>query len=156
MAHSPDIYNLLTGVKIDDATITDLDSATKESFINKDNAEFWRGPIFVSKVIEAGRTYPHGLPVPNASGVAVVTIEDSATGIIQPTGSEIWLVEAIDTDNTAIALTDGSNFVNFASDSEYISRTRNPIYLTKTLFFFFNNASGSQQTPSIAYHKVGL
>jgi hypothetical protein len=156
MAHSPDIYNLLTGVKIDDATIVQLDAATKESFINKDNAEFWRGPIFISKVMEAGRTYPHGLPVPESGAIVVETIPNGELGTIQPSGTEVWLIQAVATDNCAIFLSDGSNVVDISSTAEYIGRTRNPMYITNSLYIVLQNASGSEQTPAVAYHKVSL
>jgi len=150
------IFNQLVGVKLPDSTVEQLETGSKNTYVASDSIEYWRGIIAVSKIMEATRTYAHGLPVPEQSAVEVLTVEASATGFIKPEGTEIWSIQGIDVDNCAIALTDGTNFVNFASDSGYISRARNPIYLTNTLFFAFTNASGSQQTPSVAYHKVGL
>ena len=150
------IYDQLASTKVSAVTTENLDASAKSTFIQKENVEFWAGPITIARLLEHTRTYCGGLPIPEQGGVEVVTIEDSASGVIQPSGTEVWLVQGIDVDSCAISLTDGVNSVNFASDSGYISRTRNPIYLTNSLFFLFTNASGGQQTPSLAYHKVGL
>lgn len=153
---SPDIYQQLSGVTIENVKLSQLDF-TKNTYVDKESIEYWKGIITLSKILEASRTYAQGnLPIPEQSAVEVLTVEDSATGFIKPEGTEVWSVQGIDVDNCAIALTDGTNFVNFASDSGYISRARNPIYLTNTLYFAFTNASGGQQTPSVAYHKVSL
>jgi len=148
------VYDQLATQKLSETTAAQLNASAKDTYIQRENVDFWAGPITVQRVLET-RCYPNGLPIPEQSAVAVVTIEDTAAGVIQPSGTEIWLVNAIDVDNCAIALSDGANSVNFASDSGYISRTRNPIYLTNSLFFLFTNTSGGQQTPSIAYHVVG-
>jgi hypothetical protein len=148
------LYDQLATQKVSETTAAQLNASAKDTYIQRENVDFWAGPITVQRILET-RCYPNGLPIPEQSAVEVVTVEDSATGFMKPEGTEIWSVQGIDVDNCAIALTDGTNFVNFASDSGYISRARNPIYLTNTLYFAFTNVSGAQQTPSVAYHKVG-
>ena len=147
------LYDQLATQKVSETTAAQLNASAKDTYIQRENVDFWAGPITVQRILET-RGYFSGLPIPELSAVEVLTVEDSATGFMKPEGTQIWSVQGIDVDNCAIALTDGTNFVNFASDSGYISRARNPIYLTNTLYFAFSNASGSQQTPAVAYHLV--
>jgi len=158
MPHTPDIYNLLTGFKIDDATITQLDSATKESFVNEDNADFWRGPIFISKVLEAGRTYPHGLPIPDLSAVNSQVVANGASGTLQPTGTEVWLIESISNTGGTILmqLADGSavsTIKSLAAGADY--QPSAPLYITNSLYLALT-ASSDDCTVTVAYHKVSL
>jgi len=155
MAHYSSIYEQLTGTKVDDATISELDF-TRNTFIDEKSIEYWKGIITVSKIIDASRTYSHGLPVPESGSIEVATIPNGEVGVIQPTGSEIWLLQGIDTDNCAIFLADGTTTIDISSSAEYIGRTRNPLYITNSLYIVLQNASGSEQTPKIAYHKVSL
>lgn len=148
----PTIYDLIASQAMSATTITQLNNATKNTFIEKTNIEFWSGVITVARALEESRTYGHGLPIPEGSGVTNVTIADGATGEIKPQGSEIWLVESIDNDNCVSFLIDGgAGAVPITADLNTA-----PLYLTPTLYIAFSNASGGEQTPGIAYHKVSL
>jgi len=154
MAKPRSIYDQLTGVKIDDATITQLDF-TKNTFIDEKSIGWWKGPITISKVLEASRTYAHGLPIPNESGVATLVLADSASGFFQPPGSEIWVVQALKSDQTvSISLTDGASFVITHSGTA-IEPTA-PLYLTNSLYYAVANGSGAEATILLAYHKLSL
>ena len=51
-----------------------------------------------------------------------------------------------------MAIFDGTAAVPIAD----VEEIRTPFYITEKLFIAFSNGSGSEQTPSIAYHKVSL
>lgn len=147
-----DIYNLLTGSKIEATTVTQLDEATGRTYVDRDAIEFWQGILTLSHVMKAARTYPHGLPIPETAAIEVVTIADGATGTIKPQGdTEVWRVETIDIDNCSIAMFDGATASPITAD-----RMSSYFYITSNVYLAFNNASGSEQTPSISYAKVSL
>lgn len=152
----PSIYDLLTNTKVSDLTVANLDAAAKNTFIDRDNVKYWSGIITVARAMEESRTFAKGLPIPEGGKVAITTVDDAATGELRPSGTEVWLIQSIVEDNCTVFLTDGVNVVNISSDQGYIARTRNPIYLTNTLYLGFQNGSGSEQTPGVAYHKVSL
>lgn len=152
-----DIFDLLTGKQLSDLSYKDLgETATGRTYVDKDSVEFWNGVHAVSKALEVSKTGPHGLPLPAHSGIKVATIGDAETGEIRPTGTEVWIINAIDLDNCTAVLTDGTNNIAYSDSSDYISRTRNPLILTNTLWLGLSNASGAPQTPSVAYHKLSL
>lgn len=150
-----DIYQLLTGIKIEDATITELDAATGRTYVDRESIEFWQGVMTLSHVMKAQRTYPHGLPIPEASAISTVAVDDAGSGTIQPSGTEVWQVQGINSDNCVPFLTDGSSIfpVTMGGDGATVT---GPLYLTSKVYIGFSNASGSAQTPGVAYHKVSL
>jgi len=147
------IYDLLTGVKIDDATVAQLDSATGRTFVDKDSREFWQGILTLSHVMKAARTYPHGLPIPETNAIQSVTVADGATDSIKPTGTEIWRVENIFLDECVVGFFDGAQFSAIPIAAPF---NVPPFYITSNVWLAFSNASGSEQTPNIVYSKVGL
>jgi hypothetical protein len=152
---SQDIYNLLTGVKIEDATITQLDSAAGRTFVDVDNVPFWSKIITIARSIKESRTYAYGLPIPELGEMKTVSVADGASGSIQPSGTEIWQVQCISSDSCVPFLTDGSGIfpLTLGGDNATVS---GPIYVTNKLYIGWTNASGSAQTPGIAFQKVGL
>lgn len=154
------IYDLLTGVKIDDATIAQLDTATGRTFVDRDSIEFWQGILTLSHVMKAARTYPHGIVIPESGVVHIETIADSADATIKPTGTEVWRVENIDLDNCTVSFEDGEGNespITFQFGGQYQAPFfEMPLFLSATLFLKFYNGSGAEQTPSIAYQKVSL
>ena len=154
------IYDLLTGVKIDDATVAQLDTATGRTFVDRDSIEFWQGILTLSHVMKAARTYPHGIVIPETGAVHIETIANSANATITPTGTEVWRVQNLDLDNCSASLVDKDGNVSpltFAfTGGPYDPPPSFPIYLSATLSLYLVNGSGSEQTPSIAYHKVSL
>jgi hypothetical protein len=148
------IYELLTGVKIEDATITQLDSATGRTFVDNQSIEFWQGVLTLSHVMKAARTYPHGLPIPESGAVHIETIANGASATIGPEKTEIWVIENIDVDNCSVAFIDEAGNISPITRDAQAQWSR--FYITRTLKLAFSNASGSEQTPSIAYLKVSL
>lgn len=153
MPKRPDIYELLAAQQASDTTTTQLNSALKSTYIDKSNVEFWQGVITVSRALQDSRTYAGGnIPIPETGAVVQVTVADSATGFIKPTSStEVWLVNGIDLDSCTIAFYDGTT----ACPVE-LEKLQPPLYITEKLFLAFSNGSGSEQTPSIAYHKMSI
>lgn len=149
----PSIYDLLANEQIADVSITNLNSAAKSTFVDATNVNFWSGIITLARAVEESRTYGHGLPIPEASACETVTIADTANGTIKPTGTEIWQVVAIDIDNCSAFLYDGTTVIALGSERQ---KNPAPFYITSTCYLLFDNSSGSEQTPGIAYHKVGL
>ena len=151
------IYEQLTGVKIDDATIEQLDF-TRNTFIDDASIDYWKGIITISKVLDASRTYPHGLAVPGASEVKSATIANGASATMKPTGSEIWMVQALDSSADVVySLFDGSTSVPLiASASADPFLPSSPLFLTPTLYLMIGNGSGGEATVGLAYHKVSL
>jgi hypothetical protein len=151
------LYDYLLGTKISEVTIANLDNAVKESFVNQSSINFWKGPITVSKVLESTRTYPHGIAIPSASSCESASVDDASLGTMKPTGTEVWRVQAIDSNHAVTyALFDGSVSVPIsgATADPYIPQS--PIYLTPTLYLTIANGSGSTATVNLAYHKVSL
>ena len=152
---NPTIYDLLATQQLADTTLEQIDKSAKNTFVQGKNVSFWADVITVSRAIKESRQYGSGLPIPELSGMQSVTVADSASGTIKPTGTEIWQLQSINLDNCSAALTDGSGFSGIVLGGPDAT-INGPLYLTPSLYIVFNNASGSEQTPSISYHKVGL
>jgi hypothetical protein len=148
------IYDLLTGVKIDAAKTSDLDSATSRTFIDRSSVEFWNPILLLSHVIRAARTYAHGLPIPEAGAVWTEEIANGATANVQPSGTEVWRIENIDLDSCAVAFNDGTSINPFTPSTAGVRN--GPYFITNTLFLTFSNSSGSNKDPSVGYSKVSL
>ena len=148
------IYELLTGVKIEDATVEQLDTATGRTFVDTQTREFWQGILTLNHVMKAARTYPHGLPIPETGDVHIETIANGASATVGPTKTEIWLIQNIDPDNCSVAFIDDEGNVSPITRDAQAQWT--PFYITRTLKIAFSNGSGSEQTPSISYLKVSL
>ena len=150
----PSIYDYLSKQTVAELTIANLNSATKLTNLDPVNIEFWQGVITLNRVLQDSRTFPHGLPVPETGAVEIVTIADGASATIKPAGSEIWRVQSIDVDNCTMAFMDADG--NISPISPEISQGSLPFMLSLDLFLAFSNGTGSEQTPSIAFHKVAL
>ena len=95
MADEPDVYSYLATSKVSEVTVTQLEQSLENSFINKRNIESWKGPITVHRLLEVSRTYPWGLPIPEASTITTTIVAAGETVTIQPPGTEIWDIKAI-------------------------------------------------------------
>ncbi len=151
----PSIYDLLAQQEISELTVENLNKATQSTAIASKNIDFWSGIITVARALEESRTYAHGLPIPESSTLVTATVGDGASGTLKPTGTEVWQVQTVSLDNCIAFLTDGSGMMPLllGGDNATIS---GPLYLTNKVYIGFQNASGSEQTPGIAYHKVSL
>lgn len=149
------IYDLLTKVKVSEATVTQLNTMTGRTAIDRETVEFWSGVITVARAMGESRTAPHGLPIPETGTVLVSTLADGANTTVGPSSSsEVWLVMNLDMDSCAAAFKDGDGNMSLIAQANI--ETRLPFYLSSEMHLFLNNGSGSEQTPSIAYFKVSL
>ena len=151
----PSIYNLLAKLSISETTITQLNSAVKETKIDPTNIDFWAGVITVGRAIDESRTYGHGLPIPETGAVQKVNVDDGGTGSITPSGdSEVWYVQSLQVDSCEAAFVDTDGNVSAITQASVNSLA--PFYLTSKMTLSFSNGSGSAKAPSIAYFKVSL
>ena len=152
---SPTIYDLLAQQDLSELTVANLDSAAKSTAISSTNIEFWAGLITISRAMAESRTYSHGLPIPELGALSTITLADGASGTIKPSGTEVWVLQNVSLDNCSAFLTDGTalQLLTLGGDTATVSGT---VYLTNKVYIGFVNASGSEQTPGIAYQKVGM
>ena len=172
MADEPDVYSYLATSKVSEVTLTQLEQSLENSFINKRNIESWKGPITVHRLLEVSRTYPWGLPIPEAGAVTVSVIGALETYLIQPPGTEIWdikhvrLVGAGGTATAEIAFTDGVSDCIIASaasvpavgtDLDLNDQISSPVLLTNSLYLKVTETGGSFGIQiQLAYHVVSL
>jgi len=177
MARPRSIYEQLTGVKVDDTTLAQLDF-TKNTFIDADSIEYWKGIITVSKILEASRCYPHGLIIPESGTITQETIIAGDAVFIQPPGTEIWRITGMDLKGVSgsavglISYFDGTTFQNIAngmaittagvviggygavSDVQVLSL---PIELSNSKYWMVAETGGSNNvTMTYSYDKVSL
>jgi len=145
------LYDLLTGVKIDDLQCAQLNTATERTFIDPATAPFWSPVILLAHVLKSSRCYPYGLPIPESGAVWTEEIANGASASVQPPGTEIWRVEGIDIDSCSVGFYDGTTVCGIDS-----TQNTPPYFITNTNYLILNNASGSAKNPDVAYSKVGL
>ena len=145
-----DIYDLLTGVKLEDLTTTQLDTAAGRTFVDRDSEKFWMGVLTLSTMIGKSRTYSHGLVIPESGNIATSTISDGADYTVQPSGTEIWFVQGLDADSCTINLRTGGGGIVITT------MPTGGLYLTNTVFLTFTNGTGSDKNPAVIYSKVSL
>tara|TARA_Y100000401_G_C8295637_1_gene211160 strand:+ start:500 stop:949 length:450 start_codon:yes stop_codon:yes gene_type:complete len=145
-----DIFDLLTGVNIDGLTVANLDQATGRTYIDRDSVDFWQPIILLSTVMDKARTYSHGLPIPESGAVETQNVGDGADFTVQPLGTEVWLVQALNLDSCTCTLRTASGGISITAIPP------GGLYLTNTLFLTFTNGTGSAKDPAIAYSKVSL
>jgi len=108
-----DLYDYLATSKVSEVTVSQLEQALENSFINKSNIEFWKGAITVQRLLEVSRTYPHGLPIPETGEIVETILGTGEDFDIQPPGSEIWRITGMNmtgaggTSEAAISYSDG-------------------------------------------------
>ncbi|MBC8437784.1 MAG: hypothetical protein H8D82_00775 [Euryarchaeota archaeon] len=159
----PDLFDYLATTQVSGLTISQLDSASKNTFVNKSNLSFWKGPITAARIMEASRTYAFGLPIPE---LGAVTTEFGTNLLVQATGTEIWKVQSIsmtnDTEGTAtvdIFLGDGANTskldqVQITAGNTDPLKLYFPLEISNSLFLVV--LSNASVTLNVSYHKVGL
>ena len=168
MRQEPDIYGYLATSKVSDVTSVQINSSSKNSFVAKKNIDFWKGPITVHRIVEASRTYPHGLPIPELSAVSSESVAAEALTTIQPPSTEIWeimaiaVVAAAGTPTVAINFFDGTNAAQMhsgtasTSPSSFFPWEAN-LKITNSGYIQVHNQDASNAiTLLVGYHKVGL
>ena len=172
-----DIYDLLASQDVSVTTLTQLDSAIKNTTIDRTNTKFWNGPITVYRTIESSRTYPHGIVIPEVSTIGTVSMAPGESATLQPPDSEVWHIKGIvgtgvgGTATCSISWTDGTTSVNIDNGqsmttsglSQFIYSATppmtgsQPLTITNSLYLEFEETGGAQGVIfQIAYHKVSL
>jgi len=147
---------------------TSLNAATAMTFVDIDSLQYWKGIATIYRTLEAGRTYPHGLSIPESGYVSSETIDATAYEDYRPTGTEIWKVSGIAVTSASgtpavnVYLTDGSNVCLMHTGTTATTGTslfpfESSFDITNTLFLRILNADASiGVTVNVAYTKVGL
>jgi hypothetical protein len=162
------IYDQLATIKLSDVTSKQLNDASKSTFVQGQNLEFWKGPITLARIIESSRTYAFGLPIPEQGSVLVTAIADGASAANQPAGTELFEVLAISaaadsgTTSVTVSLTDGAAQAVLATQgsigttAEAINLSPTPngrLIISNSLYLAFN-VTGDATTISVAYQVV--
>ena len=168
MPKAPDVYDRLKSTQIEGLTITQLNAATKDSFIEHNNVQFWGQAITLDRALESSRTYSHGLEIPEGGYVNSQTVDSSSVASYQPTGSEIFRIQAISvtgasgTPSVSIALTDGTSMALMKTEDATTTTTSfmpmgAPFDITNSLYLRVINHDGSiNVTVQVAYQKMSL
>lgn len=151
----PTIYDQLSKKAISEVTMSLLNSGTGVTAVDRKSIDYWSGPITLSRVLDASRTYPHGLPIPELSTISSNTIADGATAQLKPTGTEIWSIQSIiSTADISVSLFDGATNATIHTGTN--PQVYSNLYIDSTLYIVMANGSGDEATCNISYHKVGL
>jgi len=150
----PSVFNLLAQQQTKATTISNLNDAVKNTFVDTNNLQFWQGVIQVSQALKESRQYGGGLPIPETSKVHTETVGDGAAVLLQPSSPEVWQVVSIFAGNATASLTDGGSSAPIPADSN--GNLYSPIYITPTMYLSFDNSSGGSVNIAVAYNKVGL
>ena len=154
MKGQPSIYDLLAKKPLSQVTVSDINTAMAPTKTDTATYDFWQGVIMLQAALSAGRTYGHGLPIPEASAIATQAVADSGSYQLKPTAPEMYQVISIASGATNVSLTDGSGSAPVPLDAN--GNLYSPIILTPTMFLNFDNGSGSSVTVAVAYNKVSL
>ena len=176
MAHrrQADAYDYLATSKVSELTVAQLEQSLENSFLNKSNIEFWKGPITMHRLLEVSRTYPWGIAIPEQSAIFVPDDPAGAGGTltIRPPGTEVWNIKAIrgfgigGSATTTISYEDGTSILNLRvgdtiaqTGTPYDMNTNNdgPVVLTNSLYLTIEETGASYGiTVMVAYNKVSL
>ena len=154
MPKRPDIYELLAAQQQVVTSISQLNNATKSTYIDRSNVEFWQGVITVARAMKESRLYGDGIPIPETSAVYTETIADGGSSQLKPSSPEVWQVVSIFSGAATATLTDGVGTTLIPVDSN--GHLYSPIVITPTMYLGFQNASGGNVNIAVGYHKLGL
>ena len=173
----PSIYDQLAKESLSDLTVTQLNAGSSVTAIDQATINYWKGPITLARILESSRTYSSGnLPIPEASKIETVIVAAGDSGLLQPTGSEIWMIQGIRgvgqsgtataslfwfDGSSSVTIDSGQSFSTGGNDFEYSSTPpitgSQPLLLTNSLYLSFAETGGVNDVHfSIAYHKVSL
>ena len=155
---SKDVYDYLAKESVSDLTITHLDASTSSSAVDRTNVTYWGGPITLSRVIEASRTYPHGFPIPEASSIKTMAIANAASDTLKPDSPGLYQIVAVFSSvDVTVQLVDGTSVASIATAAAGVPfYPPSPLIITPTLYLQISNASGGEAAVGIPYHTVGL
>ena len=171
MAHGqePDAYDYLATSKVSELTVAQLEATLENSFLNKTNIEFWKGPITMHRLLEVSRTYPWGLPIPEAGKVDVVVVLNDDFNVIQPPGTEVWDIKHIralgqgGTATATIAFTDGTLTADIIVNASIAATGANfdlnntvssPVLITNSLYLKVTETGASFDVNVLVAYQV--
>ena len=159
MSDQPSIYDLLAKKSLANIQPEDIHTATARTFADVASIPFWQGVMMLSKAVETSRTFANGLPIHTTGTVVSAALADGANITHTPSGTEIWLLQAITESDCTFALRDSNGnlqmLLNTSSQSGSTALPQ-PIYITSSMSLFIQNSSGDSKTPTFAYYKVSL
>jgi hypothetical protein len=159
MTDQPSIYDLLAKKSLANIQTEDIHTATSRTFADLASVPFWQGVMMLSKAVETSRTFAAGLPIHTTGKVVSAALADGANVSHTPSGTEIWMLQAITEDSCSFGLKDSAGNVQQLLIDPSTSGTtalNQPIYLSSSLSLLISNASGDSKTPTFAYYKVSL
>jgi len=175
MAHGgePDAYDYLATSKVGDLTVAQLEQTLENSFLNKTNLEFWKGPIVMNKLLEVSRTYPGaGMPIPEASAIFTESVAAGETVTLRPTGSEVWEVRALrgmgvggnatttmsyEDGTLSLVIRPGDTVLTTGTNYDLEEKVSGPLYLTNSLWLTIEETGTTNGLLILmAYHRVSL
>ena len=159
MTDQPSIYDLLAKKSLANIQPEDIHTATSRTFADVASIPFWQGVMMLSKAVETSRTFAYCLPIHTTGTVVSAALADGANVSHTPTGTEIWLLQAVSESSCSFALKDSNgNIQQLLVEGATTGTTvlNSPIYLSSSMSLLISNASGSSQTPTFAYYKVSL
>ena len=169
----PSIYNQLAKESLSELTVTQLNSGSSVTAVDRATINYWKGPITLSRIVQSSRTYPWGLPIPEAGAVLVTDpCQPSESLTIQPSGTELWQIAGISGVAAAapavldISWYDGSNNVLMVSQQtiqttetmiDINEKVSAPFVLSNSLYLNVEETAGNSACLlKVAYHKVSL
>jgi hypothetical protein len=154
---SQSIYDMLADKQLEDVTLAQLNTPTKRIYTHPDAIPFIRDVLMMQKALEASRTYCHGIVIPEQGDVTTTTVANGATANFQPSGSEVWVLQAVDGNGSvSYMLSDGASPVPISGATADPFIPSCPIYLTNSLYLVVSNASGDAVEVSLAYQKLSM
>ena len=172
----PSIYDQLAKESLSELTVTQLNSGSSVTAVDRATINYWKGPITLARILQSSRTYAHGLPIPEAGGIETVSVSAGETGLLKPTGTEVWRIQGIvgtgvgGTATASLFWFDGTSAVTIDSGQSFTTSGNNfaypssppitgsqPLLLTNSLYLSFAETGAVNDVVfTVAYHKVSL
>ena len=168
----PSIYNQLAKESLSELTVTQLNSGSSVTAVDRATINYWKGPITLSRIVQSSRTYPWGLEIPETGAITTVDVAAGDSDTLQPTGTEIWRIKAIyaiatgGTATITMAYTDGASIVPIKVGASVATSgtifdlnelTSVPFSITNSLYLTFLETGTTNPVQFfVVYYKVSL
>jgi len=160
MTHNGDALSRFRGILLQDVTIEQLDAVLGPTSLTPATAEQLEQAALIAQAVSAQRTYCPGsaLPIPELGQVEGILVEALGTGLIQPSGTEIWDIKHIWAQGAGGTATITFSFTDGTADSDIQvgatvdtagrkldlnESTSSPVYLTNSLYLKVEETAGS-------------
>ena len=168
----PSIYNQLAKESLSELTVTQLNSGSSVTAVDRATVNYWKGPITLSRIVQSSRTYPWGLEIPETGAITTVDVPAGDSDTLQPTGTEIWRIKAIyaiatgGTATITMGYTDGALVVPIKVGASVTTSgtifdlnelTSVPFSITNALYLTFMETGTTNPVQFfVVYYKVSL